>query len=81
MGVPFQLTKDGYETQWQVNYLAPYLLVKLLMSLLLSTASQSDKGRVRVVNISSEMVSLMGPKNILLDDVNMTDSKGMTVLL
>jgi NAD(P)-dependent dehydrogenase (short-subunit alcohol dehydrogenase family) len=82
MGVPFGLTVDGYELQWQVNYLAPYLFVSELMTLLLTTASTTQsKDRVRVVNLSSDMATLLGPKRILLEDVNMTDHKGMTVLL
>lgn len=82
MGVPYELTTDGYELQWQVNYLAPYLLASSLMPLLLTTASQSSsKDRVRIVNLSSEMTTLLGPKHMLLDDVNMSNHKGMTVLL
>jgi NAD(P)-dependent dehydrogenase (short-subunit alcohol dehydrogenase family) len=82
MGVPFGLTADGYELQWQVNYLAPFLFVSELLPLLLTTASTiQSKNRVRVVNLSSDMVTLLGPKQILLEDVNMTDQKGMTVLL
>jgi NAD(P)-dependent dehydrogenase (short-subunit alcohol dehydrogenase family) len=82
MGVPFGLTADGFELQWQVNYLAPYLFVSELLPLLLTTASTTQsKDRVRVVNLSSDMATLLGPKQILLEDVNMTDHKGMTVLL
>lgn len=82
MGVPFELTADGYELQWQVNYLSPYLFVSELLPLLLTTASNTQsRDRVRIVNLSSDMVNLLGPKNICLEDVNMTDHKGMTVLL
>ena len=82
MGVPFELTADGYELQWQVNYLAPYLFVSELLPLMLATASTSgSKDRVRIVNLSSEMTTLLGPKHINLQDVNMTGQKGMTVLL
>jgi NAD(P)-dependent dehydrogenase (short-subunit alcohol dehydrogenase family) len=82
MGVPFELTTDGYELQWQVNYLSPYLFVSELLPLLLATASTSGtKDRVRIINLSSEMTTLLGPKHILLNDVNMTEQKGMTVLL
>jgi NAD(P)-dependent dehydrogenase (short-subunit alcohol dehydrogenase family) len=82
MGVPFELTRDGYELQWQVNYLSPFLLVSELMALLLNTAAAANrKDRVRVVNVSSEMANLLGPKRILLEDVSMTEQKGRTVLL
>jgi len=82
MGVPFALTPDGYELQWQVNYLSPYLFVSELLPLMLATASTSgSKDRVRIVNLSSDMTTALGPKQIFLNDVNMTGQKGMTVLL
>lgn len=82
MGVPFELTTDGYELQWQVNYLSPYLFVSELLPLLLATASTSGtKNRVRIINLSSDMTTALGPKHIFLNDVNMTDQKGVTVLL
>lgn len=82
MGVPFELTADGYELQWQVNYLAPYLFASELLPLMLATASTShSKDRVRIVNLSSEIVTFVGPKQILTQDVNMTNHKGMNVLL
>lgn len=81
MTVPFKLTMDGFETHWQVNYLAPFVLTTSLMPLLVSTASQSQsQNRVRVVNVSSDAAFLAGPKHIQLDDVNMTKAKGMSDL-
>jgi NAD(P)-dependent dehydrogenase (short-subunit alcohol dehydrogenase family) len=80
MTVPFKLTGDGYETQFQVNYLAPHILVSSLMPILLSTAAIShSKTRVRVVNVASD-AALAGPKSMQLDDVNMTEQKGMREL-
>jgi NAD(P)-dependent dehydrogenase (short-subunit alcohol dehydrogenase family) len=82
MGVPFELTVDGYELQWQVNYLAPYLFVSELLPLMLKTASMNQsKDRVRIVNVSSDMVTMLGPKHIISQDVNMTNQKGMQPLL
>lgn len=82
MAVPYKLTKDGFESQFQVNYLAPFLFVSTLMPILLSTAVQSGrKDRVRVVNLSSDITSMVGPKTMLLDDVNMEKTTGMTALL
>jgi len=81
MGVPFELTVDGYELQWQVNYLSPYLFVSELLPLMLKTASTSQNDRVRIVNLSSDMVTMLGPKHIQTQDVNMTNHKGMNVLL
>jgi NAD(P)-dependent dehydrogenase (short-subunit alcohol dehydrogenase family) len=80
MTVPYKLTGDGFETQWQVNYLAPHVLTSSLMPLLLSTASaRGSKDRVRVVNVSSDAVS-GGPDTIQWDDVNMTCTKGIMEL-
>lgn len=82
MAVPYKLTADGYESQFQVNYLAPFVFTTALLPLLLSTAEKAErKDRVRVINLSSEMTAIMGPKTMLLDDVNMFEAKGMTVLL
>jgi len=53
MAVPFAKSKDGYESQWQTNYIAHALLTHHLLPLLLSTARASKPGDVRVVNVSS----------------------------
>jgi NAD(P)-dependent dehydrogenase (short-subunit alcohol dehydrogenase family) len=53
MAVPFQKSQDGYESQWQTNYLAHALLTHHLLPLLLSTARASNPGDVRIVNVSS----------------------------
>ena len=82
MGTPFETTKDGYESQWQVNYLAPFILTHNLLPLMLRTASETtDKTRVRVVNLATEMTAMVGPKSISLTDVNLKDACGPTVPL
>ena len=82
MGTPFETTKDGYESQWQVNYLAPFILTHNLLPLMLRTASEAtDKTRVRVVNLATEMTSMLGPKSISLTDVNLKDACGPTAPL
>jgi NAD(P)-dependent dehydrogenase (short-subunit alcohol dehydrogenase family) len=53
MAVPFAKSRDGYESQWQTNYLAHALLTHHLLPLLLSTARASKPGDVRIVNVSS----------------------------
>lgn len=59
MAVPFKLTTDGFETQWQTNHLAPFLLTKTLLPILESTAASSGtKSRVRIVNVSSDAAVL-----------------------
>lgn len=80
MTVPYKLTVDGFETQWQVNYVAPHILTTSLMPLLLTTASvHGTRDRVRIVNVSSD-AAFLGPETIQWDDVNMTSTKGMLEL-
>lgn len=52
MANPPALTKDGYELQFGVNYLAHALLVKLFLPLLLETAKRPGAD-VRVVMLTS----------------------------
>jgi NAD(P)-dependent dehydrogenase (short-subunit alcohol dehydrogenase family) len=56
-----QLSKDGYELRLAVNYLAPYLLTRLLLPLLRRAAP------ARVVNVAS-----IGQAPVDLDDLMMT---------
>ena len=72
MAVPFKLTTDGFETQWQTNHLAPFFLVNTLLPLLESTAAAStSKSRVRVVNVSSDAALLTAPKTLDLEHPNL----------
>ncbi|EHY56132.1 hypothetical protein HRR83_008650 [Exophiala dermatitidis] len=41
MATPFEMTKDGYEAQWQTNYLAHWVLTAHLLPLLLRTSRAS----------------------------------------
>lgn len=82
MAAPYKLTGDGYESQWQVNYLSPFVLTSYLMPVMLSTAARSGtKDRVRVINLSSDIISMFGPKRMLLEDVNMNNAKGFQVTM
>lgn len=47
---PFVLTEDGYESQWGVNYLGPFLLTHLLFPLIRTASFDSE---CRIVNVSS----------------------------
>ena len=77
MAVPFKLTTDGFETQWQTNHLAPFFLVKTLLPLLESTAAAStSKSRVRVVNVSSDAALLTAPKTLDLEHPNLEHVTG-----
>ncbi|KIX97443.1 uncharacterized protein Z520_06895 [Fonsecaea multimorphosa CBS 102226] len=53
MATPFEMTQDGYEAQWQTNYLAHWVFTSHLLPLLLNTAKTLPPGSVRVVNLSS----------------------------
>lgn len=76
MAVPYKLTVNGFETQWQTNYLAPHLLFLSLLPILQSASAKSSLNtRVRVVNVSSDVISLV-PKGIEYSDVNMPNAKG-----
>lgn len=78
MRTPFEITKDGWERQWQVNYLAPFVLTASLMPKLMEAAARCQQpGRVRVVTVSSDLAHRSGPKTILFEDVNMTDTTGV----
>lgn len=67
MAVPFQLTTDGFERQWQTNHLAPFLLTKTLLPILQSTAASSrPKNRVRSINVAGD-AALLPPAPKLLD--------------
>jgi NAD(P)-dependent dehydrogenase (short-subunit alcohol dehydrogenase family) len=70
MAVPFAKSQDGYESQWQTNYLAHALLTHHLLPFLLSTARASQPGDVGIVNVSS-MGHNFAPKNgIDFSDIN-----------
>lgn len=71
MAVPFEKSKDGYESQWQTNYLSHFLLTYHLLPTLLSTARSSQPGDVRIVNVTSGGHSTFAPKSgIDFEDIN-----------
>ncbi|KAJ4328848.1 hypothetical protein N0V84_000635 [Fusarium piperis] len=53
MATPFEMTKDGYEAQWQTNYLAHWIFTSFLAPLMLKTSKGLPPGTVRIVNLSS----------------------------
>lgn len=68
MAVPYKLTPNGFETQWQTNHLAPFFLVQRLLPLLKSTAAAStSRTRVRIVNVSAEAALMAGMAPKVLD--------------
>ncbi|KAL1865739.1 hypothetical protein VTK73DRAFT_5085 [Phialemonium thermophilum] len=74
MATPFEKSKDGYEAQWQTNYLAHWLLTERLLPLMLQTASTLPPGSVRIVNLTSSG-HLAAPKDgIHFQDTSLQDS-------
>ncbi|TPX18829.1 uncharacterized protein E0L32_011508 [Thyridium curvatum] len=53
MAVPRRLTADGYEVQWQTNYVAHWLFTERLLPLMLATSRALPAGAVRVANLTS----------------------------
>lgn len=52
MFTPYELTEDGYEAQFHVNYLSHFLLTEILLPKIKSTGALRST-RCRVVNVSS----------------------------
>ncbi|BCS53867.1 SDR family NAD(P)-dependent oxidoreductase [Geobacter sp. SVR] len=57
-----ETSTDGFELRWGVNYLAPFLLTRLLLPLLRATAEKA--GESRIVNVAS-----VAQRSIDFDDV------------
>ncbi|KAI1109343.1 NAD(P)-binding protein [Nemania sp. NC0429] len=74
MATPFEITKDGYEAQWQTNYLAHWALTEHLLPLMLRTAKALPAGSVRIVNLTSSG-HLTAPKGgINFEDPSLKES-------
>lgn len=57
MGTPYEITKDDYEIQYQVNVVAPFLFTLRLMPLLQIVALEG-KAIPRVINVSSTLYKM-----------------------
>ncbi|KAK2593007.1 hypothetical protein QQS21_009297 [Conoideocrella luteorostrata] len=53
MATPFEMSKNGYEAQWQTNYIAHWVLTEHLLPIMLRTAKTLPPGSVRIVNLTS----------------------------
>ncbi|KFY16523.1 hypothetical protein V491_05315, partial [Pseudogymnoascus sp. VKM F-3775] len=74
MATPFEMTKDGYEAQWQTNYLSHWVFTEQLLPLMLQTSKTLPPGSVRIVNLTSSG-HLSAPKGgINFDDLSLKDS-------
>jgi len=67
MAVPRRVTKDGFESQFQINYLSHFLLTVLLLPRIMNSVSSNR--RSRVINVSS--VASNGGGNIDFSDLKM----------
>lgn len=77
MAAPYVLSEDGYESQWQTNYLSPFLLIKLLLPTLTSTATHAPSDRpVRIVNVTSDAAFIPITPNIDLENPNLDHLTG-----
>lgn len=63
------LTKDGYETQFGINYIGHTMFTQLLLPLMLQTAATAPPKSVRIVNVSSAAHGRSVPNGIALDEV------------
>ncbi|OAP59206.1 hypothetical protein AYL99_06504 [Fonsecaea erecta] len=72
MATPYLLSEDGYESQWQTNYLAHWLLTQHLLPLLESTARTAPEGTVRVVNVTSVGHAATFKEGIRFEDTGLT---------
>ena len=77
MATPFEMTKDGYEAQWQTNYLAHWVFTSHLLPLLLRTSKTNPLGSVRVVNLSSSGHFSAPKRGINFTDTSLPNSSGM----
>lgn len=74
MATPFQVTKDGYESQLQTNYLAHWVLAHHLLPTMQATAARSEPATVRIVNMSSMGHSMAPDGGINFGDPKLKDA-------
>jgi NAD(P)-dependent dehydrogenase (short-subunit alcohol dehydrogenase family) len=70
MATAFEVTSDGYEAQWQTNYLSHWVLTQHVLPTMLATAENSQPGDVRIVNVTSIGHNVAPKGGIDFDDIN-----------
>ena len=71
MATPYATSEtDGFEAQWQTNYIAHWLLTWKLLDMLIATAQAEAPGSVRIVNVTSNGHSFAPKGGIDFDDIN-----------
>jgi NAD(P)-dependent dehydrogenase (short-subunit alcohol dehydrogenase family) len=71
MAVANGISEDGFEYQWQTNYLSHWLLTFLLTPVMELTATTVPAGTVRIVNVSSSNHKMAPPQGIDFEDINL----------
>jgi NAD(P)-dependent dehydrogenase (short-subunit alcohol dehydrogenase family) len=74
MATPFEMTKNGHESQWQTNYLAHWVLTGRLLPLVLQTAKMLPPGSVRIVKLTSSGHSSAPKSGIDFKDTSLKNS-------
>lgn len=74
---PSQITKDGYEAQWQTNYLAHWVFTSHLLPLMIKTSETLPPGTVRIVNLTSSGHYSAPKGGINFADTSLPDGSGM----
>ncbi|KAF5004149.1 hypothetical protein FDECE_9363 [Fusarium decemcellulare] len=77
MATPFEMTEDGYEAQWQTNYLAHWVFTSHLVPLMLDTSKGLPSGNVRIVNLSSSGHYSAPKGGINFPNTSLPDGDGM----
>ncbi|KAJ9149834.1 Short chain dehydrogenase protein [Pleurostoma richardsiae] len=78
MGIPYLVTQDHFEIQFQTNYVSHWLLTQRLLPLLMATARVEGPGAVRIVNVTSDGHSRYPPKEgIRFNDINLEKESSM----
>jgi NAD(P)-dependent dehydrogenase (short-subunit alcohol dehydrogenase family) len=78
MATPFEISKDGYEAQWQTNYLAHWVFTSHLLPLMLETSKGLPSGSVRIVNLSSSGHYSAPKGGINFSNTSLPDASGLT---
>jgi retinol dehydrogenase-12 len=78
MSTPFAMTSDGYEEQFQTNYLAHWVFTHHLLPIMLETAKGKPAGSVRIVNLSSYGHHSAPKGGINFEDTSLKNGNGMT---
>ncbi|KAH8797738.1 putative carbonyl reductase [Xylogone sp. PMI_703] len=78
MATPFEMSKDGFEAEWQTNHLAHWVFTAHLLPLMLETSKKYPAGTVRVVNLTSGGHWFAPKGGINFEDTSLRNRNGST---